>query len=275
MRSLSRRLLRWPLVALWVWAAAWALALALRGLHAPWWACVGAPTVMGIVAALYRPVAATRWRQGWMAAGFPLSVWVMGQSQGAEGAAGWWLLALAVLLLVYPLGAWRDAPIFPTPRGALRDLGQAAALRNPRGRVHDAGCGMGDGLLALHAAYPQAQISGVERSWLWRAVAGLRCRFARVQQGDMWADSWHDCELVYLFQRPETMPRALAKAQAEMRDGTWLVSLEFEARDARGRVVRPHISLAARGGRTVWVYRIGQRGRSDRTTLPSLSRKQS
>ena len=34
-------------------------------------------------------------------------------------------------------------------------------------------------------------------------------------------------DLVYLFQRPESMPRALDKARTEMRPGAWLASLDF------------------------------------------------
>jgi hypothetical protein len=110
--------------------------------------------------------------------------------------------------------------------------------------------------MALRAAYPQARITGVEWSWLWRLLAALRCRFAEVRQGDMWADDWGDCDLVYLFQRPESMPRALAKARTEMRAGTWLVSLEFAAVDADGRAVAAQARLMLSGERSVWVYRM-------------------
>ena len=40
---------------------------------------------------------------------------------------------LGGLLLVYPLNAWRDAPIFPTPSGALQGL--AAQLALPPGAI--------------------------------------------------------------------------------------------------------------------------------------------
>jgi trans-aconitate methyltransferase len=123
--------------------------------------------------------------------------------------------------------------------------------------VLDAGCGMGDALIELQAAYPHAHIHGIEWSWLWRAVAALRCPWAKVARGDMWAQSWADFDLVYLFQRPESMPRAIAKAQAEMRPGCWLVSLEFEGRDAQGVALQPHARLSLAGERPIWVYRIG------------------
>jgi len=69
----------------------------------------------------------------------------------------------------------------------------------------------------------------------------------------MWCASWATHDLVYLFQRPESMARALAKAEAEMRPGSWLVSLEFEA---PGRA--PDAVLRPPSGRPVWIYRIGR-----------------
>jgi hypothetical protein len=56
--------------------------------------------------------------------------------------------------------------------------------------------------------------------------------------------------MVYVFQRPESMGRAMQKARAEMRPGAWLVSLEFEATDAESVA-----HWAAPGGKMVWLYR--------------------
>ncbi|RTL30365.1 MAG: class I SAM-dependent methyltransferase [Burkholderiales bacterium] len=264
----------WPLPALLTWAAAWALALALRAAQAPLWASLALPTALGACATWLPFVANTTWRRVFVAAGFPLSVIALGQ-----GAAlpGWlWLAPLALLLLAYPVHAWRDAPVFPTPRGALRDLPSLAPLNvssstDPEAgqppRILDAGCGMGDALAELHAAYPQAQVHGIEWSWMWRFVAALRCPWAQVTRGDMWAQSWADFELVYLFQRPETMPRAWDKALREMRPGTWLVSLEFAASDKQGAPVKPQACLQIGGGRPIWVYRIVSHDAGRPTTL--------
>jgi hypothetical protein len=62
---------------------------------------------------------------------------------------------------------------------------------------------------------------------------------------------WGRYQLVYLFQRPESMARAMAKAQAEMAPGSWLVSLEFAVPG-----VPPHAQLHVPGGRPVWLYRM-------------------
>lgn len=248
-RPQPRLLLTWPLPAAATWALAWGLALALRRADAPVWAVLGVPTALGALAALWPAVAPTPWRRVFVAGGFPLSVLALGQ--GGAVPAWLWLAPLALLLLAYPRRAWRDAPVFPTPRGALAELPRHIHLPE-RARVLDAGCGMGDGLTELHAAWPQARLEGVEWSALWRTVAAWRCPWARVRRGDMWADDWSDFDLVYLFQRPETMPRAMAKAHQEMRPGRWLVSLEFEAPPSW----RPQARIELAGGRPLWVYRV-------------------
>lgn len=256
--AVLRRLLSWPLPAAATWAAAWGLATALKHAQAPLWAALLLPTALGACAALLPFVATTAWRRVFVAAGFPLSVLALGQ--GAAIPAWIWLAPLGLLLLAYPRRAWRDAPVFPTPRGALLDLPATVAL--PDGaRVLDAGCGMGDGLIELHAAFPRARFEGVEWSALWRLVSAWRCPWASVRRGDMWADDWSAFDLVYLFQRPESMPRAMDKAEREMRPGSWLVSLEFEARRPPGGLPQawtPHARLTLDGGRPVWVYRMGR-----------------
>jgi SAM-dependent methyltransferase len=235
--------LAWPLPALLAWGACWILFSALTRLATPLPVALVLAMALGLVLAL--PLA-TRWRRVFVAAGFPLS---LAASGAAAGLPAWaWLLALGALLLLYPLNTWRDAPMFPTPDEALRGLAALVPLQ-AGARVLDAGCGLGDGLRELRREYPLAKIAGVEWSWpLWLACA-LRCRFARVSRGDLWASDWSQQDLVYLFQRPESMPRALEKARRELKPGAWLASLEFEAPG-----LRPTASLRGEGRKTVWLY---------------------
>ncbi|MFT3664538.1 class I SAM-dependent methyltransferase [Piscinibacter sp.] len=237
--------LRWPLPALLAWGACWALFAALSRTAAPLPVALALAAVLGLALAL---PAATRWRRVFVAAGFPLSLAVSGLGAAVPGWA--WLLALALLALIYPLDAWRDAPMFPTPAGALRGLAALAPL--PEGaRVLDAGCGLGDGLRELHREYPRAQIEGVEWSWPLRLACALRCRFARVTRCDLWASDWSRFDLVYLFQRPESMTRAIEKARRELRPGAWLASLEFEVPGWR-----PAAVMRDNGRKPVWLYRM-------------------
>ncbi|RZI80953.1 MAG: class I SAM-dependent methyltransferase [Rubrivivax sp.] len=242
----------WPLPALLSWALAWGLCFALRASAAPLWAVLALPTATGALLALWPRVAATPWRRVFVASGFPLSALALGQGSGLP--AWLWLAPLALLLLAYPLNAWRDAPVFPTPRGALTELPRHAPLL-ANARILDAGCGLGDGLAELHRAYPSAELHGIEWSWPWRLVCGLRCPWATVRRGDMWVADWSGFDLVYLFQRPESMPRAVDKARRELKPGAWLVSLEFEAVDANGQPLQAHARLSLKNGRPVWVYR--------------------
>lgn len=236
--------LPWPLPALLAWGGAWALFAALQQLGLPGVAALLLATAAGALCSL---LGTSWWRRGLIAAGFPLSLAL----SGTVALPAWaWLLPLALLLLVYPLNAWRDAPLFPTPARALQGLAQVLPL--PDGAaVLDAGCGLGHGLQALRLAYPQARLHGLEWSWPLRAACALRCPWARVRQGDIWRADWAPYALVYLFQRPESMARALAKARAQMPPGAWLVSLEFEVPGVRatGRLQAPD-------GRPVWLYQM-------------------
>lgn len=234
----------WPLPALLAWACAWLLFVALQRAAVPVAAALLAACLLGTGVSV---LGSSWWRRGLIAVGFPLSLALLG---GASLPHWAWLVPLALLLCVYPLNAWRDAPLFPTPRDALQALPTQVPL--PDGaRVLDAGCGVGDGLKALRSAYPAAQLEGVEWSWPLRVACALRCPWARVRRGDMWATDWSPYALVYLFQRPESMERAAAKAQAELAPGAWLVSLEFAVPG-----VLPCAQLRTAGGRVVWLYRM-------------------
>lgn len=270
--------MRWPLPALVTWTLAWAIYLGA--------ASFGLPLVAALIPALVLGAAATRgcgsrWRAIMLGAGFPVSLLLYATLYGAAAPAdavltaarpllsaaplaaphvqggllgslpAWvWLIPLAGLGLAYPLRAWRDAPFFPTPSDALSGLAEVALLPDDA-RILDAGCGLGHGLQALRQVYPQARFAGVEWSWPLRWAAALRCPWARIRRGDMWSGNWRDYDLVYLFQRPESMERAVAKALQDMKPGSWLVSLEFKA---------PHLPLHAllqrEDARPVWVYQI-------------------
>ena len=234
--------LRWPISALLAWGAAWLLYRALQAAPLP------APAAFALACAFGVACAArgtTRPRRLAIALGFPLSLLL----SGAAALPAWaWLLPLLMTALLYPVGAWSDAPLFPTPRNALADLPRHVRLP-AQAAILDAGCGLGNGLEALRAAFPAARFHGIERSWPLRALAALRCPWARIRQGDLWCADWSGYDLVYLFQRPESMPRAAAKAAREMRPGCWLVSLEFPARDLVASA-----SVATPDGRPAWVY---------------------
>ncbi len=226
-----------------VWGLCWLVFAGLAGVGLTTWLALGVAAGVGVLASA---LASSWWRRLMLALGFPLSL----AAFGAAAVPAWaWLLPLLLLMLIYPLNAWRDAPLFPTPKNALKDLAAHAPLAQDA-LILDAGCGLGDGLLALRAAYPQATLHGLEWSWPLRALCALRCPWARVRQGDIWRADWSAYDLVYLFQRPESMARAVAKARGELRPGAWLVSLAFAAPE-----LRAHAVLPLTDGKSIWVYR--------------------
>jgi len=237
--------LRWPLPALAAWAGCWAVFLSMARLGAD-----SAPAFLAaaLAGAALAGTGATPWRRVFIGAGFPLSLAVSG---AADALPAWaWLLPLALLALVYPVRAWRDAPFFPTPRGALRGLSAALPLADGS-RALDAGCGLGDALLELRREYPGTALEGVEWSWPLRLACALRCRFARVRRGDMWRVDWSGFDLVYIFQRPESTSRAAAKARAELKSDAWLASLEFEVAGWP-----PSAVFRCADERPLWLYRM-------------------
>lgn len=237
--------LPWPLPALMGGAlglGVFRLALSLNA----------APLLAALLAVLggLLPVltASGRWRRALVGLCTPM---LLLAETGLHALPAWtWLLAALALVLAYPISAWRDAPFFPTRAGSLGALAGRVRL-GPHATVLDAGCGLGHGLRALREVYPQVRLRGVERSLPLSLACRLRCPWAQVRRADMWRQSWRGIDLVYLFQRPESMPRAMEKARRELRPGAWLVSLEFEAEGWT-----PHERLETPGGRPLWVYRM-------------------
>ena len=231
----------WPLPALLVWLLAWVIFAGLARLL-PWWLALLVAGSFSTAASLCGP---NWWRRLIIAAGFPLSFLVLSASQ----LPAWgWLLPLALLLLIYPLNAWRDAPVFPTPLNALKGLAEVVQLPG-QALVLDAGCGMGDGLRALRSALPHVRLNGLEWSWPLAIASALRCPWARVRRGDIWLTDWSGYQLVYLFQRPESMGRAAVKAATEMQPGSWLVSLDFQLPG-----VEATACLQGNSRHKVWIY---------------------
>jgi hypothetical protein len=244
--------LRWPLPALLAWAAGWLL---WHSLQSPWDLPVSTLPV-----ALAIGCVRGRTRRAVLLLGWLLSLWLL---IGSDRLPAWiWLIALGALLLAYPISAWRDAPVFPTPAGALDPLAQRVHLP-AQACVLDAGCGTGAGLKALRRAFPQARHHGIERSLVLTLWARLRCPWAVIFHGDIWQQSWAGSSLVYLFQRPESMQRAWEKACREMTDGSWLVSLEFRIEGQR-----PQASWPLGPGKRLWLYKIK---RSSPNTRPPIT----
>lgn len=242
--TLPRVRLPWPTPALAVWTLAWGVFALLRD-AAPN-ASLAAGLTVGAVGAWAWP--GSVWRRGLIGLGFPMSLALTGLAAGLPPLA--WAAALVALALIYPMQTWRDAPTV-APRRPMRcglGRGHATACWRPR-----AGCRLrlGPRPACVAASLARAAHEGVD--WPLVGMTALRCRWAHVRQGDMWRQPWQGLQLVYLFQRPESMARAWAKAEAEMAPGAWLASLEFEVPGRQADAVLRRVP-----GKPVWLYRVNQ-----------------
>jgi len=239
------KILIWPLPALLSWGLSWGLFLLLLSvLDSNVWAFLGATVLSVSLTAL----GSTLWRRFLILVGFPLSQLLLTQTSQTLPPLAWLGLVL-LIAAVYPLNAWSDAPLFPTPSKALTQIPDHIKLFDGA-KILDAGCGLGDGLKALRAAFKNCVFYGLEMSWPLRFFCALRCPWASIRQGNIWLAQWAPYDMVYMFQRPESMPKAVEKAAAELKAGAWLVSLEFEA-----RLLKPQAVVYGADGRPVWMYR--------------------
>ena len=120
----------WPLPALLAWGLAWLLFNALNAFAAPAWLALAVASTAGALLSLW---GSTPWRRVFIAGGFPLSLLASGMSDTMPAWA--WLLPLMLLILLYPVSTWRDAPLFPTPAGSLLALRPAAQPSRARYRT--------------------------------------------------------------------------------------------------------------------------------------------
>lgn len=238
--------LTWPLPAILTWLSSWLLFYILQvfglGVNIAFATAVSFSVVCSFAGS-------TRWRKGLITAGFPVSFLLTGSTVvGGVFHSSMWLLPLALLLIVYPVRAWRDAPFFPTPGGTLTQIRDHVNLVQGA-KVLDAGCGLGHGLRALRNEFPTACLFGVEWSWPLCWVCRLLCPWAHILRADLWKFDWSDFDMVYLFQRPESMQKAADKAAKELKAGAWLVSLEFEAIDLVSTA-----EIQTSSGKMMWLY---------------------
>ena len=111
------KFLTWPVPALLAWGSSWLLfkGLQMVGLSETI-AFIAATCLGGFLSAL----AHTTMRKALIVLGFPLSMAASSATLNVPPIG--WLFLLGLIVLVYPRKAWRDAPLFPTPKKALREI---------------------------------------------------------------------------------------------------------------------------------------------------------
>lgn len=220
----------------------------VAGLISGWgWVAVDALLALGVCAALRLP-----WWWLPLAIAMPFAV-----SAASGPALPWWgwAMGLCGLMLIYGGGIATRVPLYLSNQAAIQRLGELLP-RTAGVRACDLGAGLGGPLAGLARIRPDAQITGVEASPLPWLACRLRCgsrRNARAVFGDIFAHDLQGYDLVYVFLSPAPMPRLWAKATAEMRPGTLLVSNTFAIPEV---IPEQIIKLPGRADAQLFVYRL-------------------
>jgi SAM-dependent methyltransferase len=98
-------------------------------------------------------------------------------------------------------------------------------------RIVDIGCGFGGMVRHLAKQRPECMVEGVELAplpcWVGKFINTASGSRGRILHGDYQRLDFADYDLVFAYLSPAAMSDLWAKARAEMRPGTLLLSYEF------------------------------------------------
>lgn len=138
-------------------------------------------------------------------------------------------LAFVVLYLFFSNTARERVPLYLTNRKTAAALMSLMRQRGGR-RFTDLGSGLGGVVRALDGEGRVAR--GVETApmvWLMSLALSKISGRGLILRQDLWATDLSGEDIVYAFLSPEPMPALYAKAKAEMKPGSLLVSNSFAA----------------------------------------------
>lgn len=175
---------------------------------------------------------------------------------GLPVPSGVWLVAAGLIALTSHNALRERVPLFLTSAAARRQLIELLPADRPI-RFVDAGCGVGGVVVDVARERPTLACVGLETAWLPWLVARLRCagspNRARALRQDLWDYPLGQVDLLYAYLSPVPMERLWAKACAEMRPGSVVVSNTFAVPGATAEVCLPVDDLT---GSVLRVYRI-------------------
>lgn len=168
----------------------------------------------------------------------------------------WFLAAFALLAGVYWSSFRSQVPLYLSSHRVCGHLVQLLPAR-AGARFVDLGCGFAGPLAGVASARPDAACAGFEVAPVAWGVARLRAglcggRF-HVHRTSLWRVDLSAVDLAYAYLSPVPMPALWAKASAEMRAGTLLVSNSFAVPGVAPERV---VELGDWQGTRLYVYRM-------------------
>ncbi|MGZ3182243.1 MAG: SAM-dependent methyltransferase [Telluria sp.] len=191
----------------------------------------GYPTaalVQGLLAAgLSSRVRLARW---WIPIQFAFPVLLL-FAQSAQVSPYLYLGCFAFMLVLYWSTFRTQVPYYPSGRRVWEAVEQLLPAGQPLA-VIDIGSGLGGMALHLARTRPACAVTGIELAPLPWLVSRFRAIYAsghvKFVRGDYHRLDFSRYDLVFAYLSPAAMPALWAKASAEMRPGSMLVSYEFD-----------------------------------------------
>jgi len=178
-------------------------------------------------------------RRWWLGVQFALPI--LAWASLALAAPSWVYLSVFVaLLLVYSNASSERVPLYLSNRTTWAAISQMLSAETVAQARHDApsfvelGCGLGGAIAYLSKAHPDWRFVGVENAPGPYLISRLRLigrPNARVEFKSLWDVDFSSFDVAYAFLSPATMPRLIARANAEMKAGALLISNSFWAPD--------------------------------------------
>jgi hypothetical protein len=205
-------------------AVAWVLAWSMPGIFHDVWALAITQGFAALFAS--RWLQQPRWWQPMHLAFLPAVVAATTLALPSE----LYLVAFALLLLVFWGTAGGDVPLFLSSREVMLALAEIADDERAR-RVVDLGAGVGSVVVPLAKHFPLLQVEAWERAPIPWAITALRTRGLtnlRLHRASFWQANLADYDVVFAFLSPAVMAEVGNKVKREMRRGALFVSSSFE-----------------------------------------------
>ena len=171
----------------------------------------------------------SKWKKILIFLGFPISSLLLQINQNPNTIL--WFTLLIILVIIYPPISWRDAPLYPTPKDSLIGLNKVLNLKSDD-KILDFGSGAGHGIKAIQSEWANNHIFGVENSSLLFLYTKIKYPQSKIIFKDMWDIDLSQFNVLYVFQRPDTMNKIWEKAKKEMPKNSFIISLSFPIQNA-------------------------------------------
>jgi hypothetical protein len=190
------------------------------------------------------------WR--WIHFVFPIALWCMFQWQLPNEI---YLIGFLVSLGLFWTTFRSQVPFYPSRPIVWRQVAELLPKDKPI-RMIDIGSGLGDLVMHIADARPGSRVSGIEIAPLpfllskWRAW--FRKSTAVFIRGNYQSLDFSEYDVIFAYLSPAAMPALWEKVHQEMKQGSMLISYEFEIPG-----VRPSLDIPGKGhSPNIYVWKI-------------------